>query len=218
MLVPGADPEEIDTSGILAAVDRKAVDVVAVASDPELAGQSLRRLSWALEQRGVELVVSPGISRSRGRGSRCAPSPDSPAAPGAASTSGGPHLLKNIFDRVGALVLLLLALPLMLGVAIAIKLTSRGPVILRQRRTGRGNSEFSMLKFRTMVVEAEDRLAELTDASDGNGVLFKLRADISWCPGPRTVRTIRRGNASRSRIHHKRDTGDVPVACPRQAV
>jgi hypothetical protein len=37
------------------------VGVVAVAADPELAGQSLRRLSWALEQRGVDLVVSPGI-------------------------------------------------------------------------------------------------------------------------------------------------------------
>ncbi|HET6987895.1 MAG TPA: sugar transferase, partial [Kribbella sp.] len=54
-------PEELDEPDILAAADRHAVEVVAIATDPELAGQLLRRLSWALEQRGIELIVSPGI-------------------------------------------------------------------------------------------------------------------------------------------------------------
>jgi lipopolysaccharide/colanic/teichoic acid biosynthesis glycosyltransferase len=78
---------------------------------------------------------------------------------------------------VAALVLLLLFWPLLLGIALAIRMTSRGPSLFKQRRVGRGNTMFTMLKFRTMVVDAEDRLADLIDQSDGNAILFKLRLD-----------------------------------------
>ena len=93
---------------ILAAVDQYEVDVVAVATDPELAGHSLRKLSWALEQRGVDLIVSPGIVEVAG--------PRISIRPVAGlsllhlerpSVSGGPHLLKSIFDRVVGCLLLL---------------------------------------------------------------------------------------------------------------
>ena len=163
---------------ILAAVDQYEVDVVAVAADPELAGQSLRRLSWALEQRGIDLIVSPGIVEVAG--------PRISIRPVAGlsllhlerpSVSGGPHLLKSIFDRVVGLGLLLLATPVLLVVAVLVKLTSRGPVLFRQTRVGRAGVEFSMLKFRTMCADAEERKAELHALSEGNGVLFKLRDD-----------------------------------------
>jgi exopolysaccharide biosynthesis polyprenyl glycosylphosphotransferase len=176
---PGVSPADaLDEADIMAAVNRHSVDVVAVASDPDLAGQSLRRLSWALEQHGVELIVSPGIIEVAG--------PRISIRPVAGlsllhlerpSASAGPHLLKSIFDRVAALFLLLLALPLVLGIALSVKLGSRGPVLFKQRRVGRGNTTFTMLKFRTMVVDAEDRLAELAEQSEGNAVLFKLRVD-----------------------------------------
>jgi lipopolysaccharide/colanic/teichoic acid biosynthesis glycosyltransferase len=64
-----------------------------------------------------------------------------------------------------------------LGIALSVKLGSRGPVLFKQRRVGRGNTTFTMLKFRTMVVDAEDRLAALAEQSEGNTVLFKLRLD-----------------------------------------
>ncbi|HEY0472469.1 MAG TPA: sugar transferase [Kribbella sp.] len=176
---PGASPADaLDEADIMAAVNRHSVDVVAIASDPDLAGQSLRRLSWALEQHGVELIVSPGIIEVAG--------PRISIRPVAGlsllhlerpSASAGPHLLKSIFDRVAALVLLLLFWPLLLGIALAIRMTSRGPSLFKQRRVGRGNTMFTMLKFRTMVVDAEDRLADLIDQSDGNAILFKLRLD-----------------------------------------
>lgn len=168
----------LDEADIMAAVNRHSVDVVAVASDPELAGQSLRRLSWALEQHGVELIVSPGIIEVAG--------PRISVRPVAGlsllhlerpSASAGPHLLKNLFDRVMALVLLTLALPLLLCIALAVLLSSRGPVLFKQRRVGRGNTTFTMLKFRTMCLDAEDRLSELAGSSEGNAVLFKLKAD-----------------------------------------
>ncbi|HEY0620379.1 MAG TPA: sugar transferase [Kribbella sp.] len=176
---PGVSPADaLDEADIMAAVNRHSVDVVAVASDPDLAGQSLRRLSWALEQHGVELIVSPGIIEVAG--------PRISIRPVAGlsllhlerpSASAGPHLLKSIFDRVAAFFLLTLVLPLLVGIALAVKLGSRGPVLFKQRRVGRGNSTFTMLKFRTMVVDAEARLAALAEQSEGNTVLFKLRVD-----------------------------------------
>jgi exopolysaccharide biosynthesis polyprenyl glycosylphosphotransferase len=174
----GAGADELDESDILAAVDRHQVDVVAVAADPELAGQSLRRLSWALEQRGVELIVSPGIIEVAG--------PRISVRPVAGlsllhlerpSVSGGPHLLKSVFDRTVALLLITLVAPLLLALAVAVKLTSRGPVLFRQRRVGLAGAEFSMLKFRSMAVDAEQRLVELRALNDGNEVLFKMRDD-----------------------------------------
>ncbi|WP_327633723.1 sugar transferase [Kribbella sp. NBC_00482] len=163
---------------ILAAVDQYDVEVVAVAADPELTGHSLRKLSWALEQRGVDLIVSPGIVEVAG--------PRISIRPVAGlsllhlerpSVSGGPHVLKSIFDRVVGCGLLLAVAPLLMVTAVLVKLTSRGPVLFRQTRVGRGGEQFQMLKFRTMVVDAEARKAELHALSDGNGVLFKLRDD-----------------------------------------
>ncbi|HEY3563137.1 MAG TPA: sugar transferase [Kribbella sp.] len=174
------EPERLGRTemDILAAVDQYDVDVVAVATDPELAGHSLRKLSWALEQRGVDLIVSPGIVEVAG--------PRISIRPVAGlsllhlerpSVSGGPHVLKNIFDRVVGCLLLLAVAPILLVTAVLVKLTSRGPVLFRQTRVGRGGVQFEMLKFRTMVADAEARKAELHALNEGNGILFKLRDD-----------------------------------------
>ncbi|MGZ0146871.1 sugar transferase [Kribbella sp. WER1] len=174
------EPERLGRAemDILKAVDEWDVEVVAVAADPELAGHSLRKLSWALEQRGVELIVSPGIVEVAG--------PRISIRPVAGlsllhlerpSVSGGPHVLKNIFDRVVGCLLMLALTPLLLVTALLVKLTSRGPVLFRQTRVGRGGEQFRMLKFRTMVADAEERKAELHALNEGNGILFKLRDD-----------------------------------------
>ena len=182
-------PDELDETDILAAVDRHAVDVVAVATDPELAGQSLRRLSWALEQRGVELIVSPGIIEVAG--------PRISVRPVAGlsllhlerpSVSGGPHLLKAVFDRVAALTMVTLLAPVLVGLAIAVKLSSPGPVFFSQPRVGRAGTEFTMFKFRSMYADAEQRLSDLYALSDGNGVMFKLRDDPRVTPLGRFIR------------------------------
>jgi exopolysaccharide biosynthesis polyprenyl glycosylphosphotransferase len=181
--------EELDEPDILAAADRHAVEVVAIATDPELAGQSLRRLSWALEQRGVELIVSPGIIEVAG--------PRISVRPVAGlsllhlerpSVSGGPHLMKAVFDRTVALGIIVLLSPLLAGLALAVKLTSAGPVLFRQQRVGRGGVEFTMLKFRSMYVNAEQRLSDLYALSDGNGVIFKMRNDPRMTPLGRWIR------------------------------
>ena len=74
--------------------------------------------------------------------------------------------LKRIFDLAVASTLLVLSAPVLLASAIAIKLTSPGPVIFRQRRVGRGGRGFWLYKFRTMVPDAEQRRDELLAHSE----------------------------------------------------
>jgi exopolysaccharide biosynthesis polyprenyl glycosylphosphotransferase len=85
--------------------------------------------------------------------------------------------LKRILDLAGATGGLILLSPLFLLVAIAIKSTSRGPVFFRQSRCGLNGRTFQILKFRTMVVDAEKRLKELKKQNELEGPVFKIRND-----------------------------------------
>ncbi|HZA87078.1 MAG TPA: sugar transferase, partial [Acidimicrobiales bacterium] len=87
------------------------------------------------------------------------------------------RVVKNTWDRVGALIGLMLLAPVFLAVALAIKLDSRGPVFFKQTRVGRDGRRFAMVKFRTMVVGAERLVADLEHRNEADGVLFKLRTD-----------------------------------------
>jgi exopolysaccharide biosynthesis polyprenyl glycosylphosphotransferase len=75
------------------------------------------------------------------------------------------RIFKRAMDIVGALGLLLVTAPLWIAAAVAIKLESRGPVLFRQSRIGRGGKPFRVVKFRTMVADAEARRAELLEQS-----------------------------------------------------
>ena len=86
-------------------------------------------------------------------------------------------LWKRAIDITGALVGLALLAPLFAVVAVAIKLSSPGPVIFRQRRSGRGGRPFWMYKFRTMVADAEARKKELMARNEQDGPAFKIRND-----------------------------------------
>ena len=164
---------------VLATVDLCDAEVVAVAAHPDLAGLSLRRLAWALEERGVELIVSPGLLDIAGPRMSIRPSTnlsllhiERPA------NRTRVVFLKNVMDRTLAFLLLSLLSPLLLLIAVLIKLTDRGPVLFRQRRVGVKGEHFGMLKFRSMVPDAEARLpALLVEQHDGNGTLFKLKRD-----------------------------------------
>jgi exopolysaccharide biosynthesis polyprenyl glycosylphosphotransferase len=86
-------------------------------------------------------------------------------------------LLKRCLDVTGAAALTLLLGPLIVMIAVAIRLDSRGPVLFRQRRMGRHNVPFEMLKFRTMVDGAEAQKARLHGLNEAGGGLFKVQND-----------------------------------------
>jgi lipopolysaccharide/colanic/teichoic acid biosynthesis glycosyltransferase len=86
-------------------------------------------------------------------------------------------LCKQLFDFVGSLILLLLALPLFLLTAICVKTTSRGPVLYKHKRLGRGGKEFWCLKFRTMVADADDQLQRNADLRQQFEEKYKIKHD-----------------------------------------
>jgi exopolysaccharide biosynthesis polyprenyl glycosylphosphotransferase len=91
---------------------------------------------------------------------------------------GYKRFAKRTFDIVGATVLILLALPLLLGTVIAIKIDGPGPILYRQTRIGLGGREFGMIKFRSMVADADDQLASLLDLQGTTDQpLFKVTND-----------------------------------------
>jgi exopolysaccharide biosynthesis polyprenyl glycosylphosphotransferase len=86
-------------------------------------------------------------------------------------------LLKRALDLVGAAVALVVVAPLMLAIAVAVRLDSRGPVLFVQRRVGLDGRAFAILKFRTMVAGADDDLSALVRIADLDAPAFKLPRD-----------------------------------------
>ncbi|ROP31868.1 Undecaprenyl-phosphate galactose phosphotransferase WbaP/exopolysaccharide biosynthesis polyprenyl glycosylphosphotransferase [Couchioplanes caeruleus] len=171
------------------AVDAADADTVVVLSCPELDGAALRRLAWRLERDEVDLVVASALIDVAGARTTIRPFDGLPMLhvehP---RLHGGARIVKDLFDRLGALFLLVLFGPLLLTVALCVRLTSRGPVLFRQVRVGRDGSRFRIFKFRSMYVDAEARLAELRHLNEHDGVLFKIRDDPRVTPVGRWLR------------------------------
>jgi exopolysaccharide biosynthesis polyprenyl glycosylphosphotransferase len=154
-----------------------------VLSCPEIDGATLRQLAWELEKTGTDLCVAPALLDVAG--------PRTTVRPTAGLTllhvdhpqlSGVRQVLKGLFDRFMAGLALLLLSPVLVVVAVAIKLGDHGPALFTQTRVGKDGHTFKIYKFRTMVVDAEARLAELAPVNDLDGVLFKLRRDPRITP------------------------------------
>ncbi|MCT9078921.1 sugar transferase [Streptomyces fulvoviolaceus] len=167
-----------DSVAVLAAARRLGVDLVFVASGPSMAGERLRRLSWAVHEDGWPLVVVPGLTEVAQRRVRVSSVAGltmlhvaSPVRRGAAL------LLKEVTDRVGAALLLVLFVPVFAAVAIAVRLDSPGAILHRQIRVGQGGRHFNLAKFRTMVANAEQLRHELAGTNEQDGLMFKIRSD-----------------------------------------
>ncbi|MEU2576481.1 exopolysaccharide biosynthesis polyprenyl glycosylphosphotransferase [Streptomyces anulatus] len=190
--VPGrlaACPADDDVTTVLGGVYAHAADLVLVAPGPQLTGDRLRRLGWGLHDGGVALsVVSElsGVAAERVRPVTAAGLTLLHIAP---PLRGGPQsVLKNVLDRTGALFGLLALAPLLLAVALSVRMSSRGPVFHRQVRQGQHNRPFTMWKFRTMVADAESLKAQLAASNEVDGPLFKMRGDPRVTPVGRMLR------------------------------
>ena len=163
---------------VASAVKRADADTVIVLSCPEFDGTALRRLAWQLERAEVDLVVASalldiGVDRTSIRLVDGLPM----LQVGHARLRGARRALKAVFDFVMAGLGLLVLLPFLAVVAAVIRLNSPGPALFRQVRVGRDGREFRIYKFRTMYLDAEERLAELADQNEHDGLLFKMRND-----------------------------------------
>jgi exopolysaccharide biosynthesis polyprenyl glycosylphosphotransferase len=164
-------------------VRRCGAHTVAVLPSPEMDGVRLRQLAWELEKTGTDLCVAPSLLDVAG--------PRTTVRPVAGLTllhvdhpqlSGGRQVMKDLVDRVAAAVTLLLLSPLMLVIAVSVRLSDHGPALFKQTRVGKNGRSFKIYKFRTMVVDAEQRLAELREKNEFDGILFKMRRDPRVTP------------------------------------
>jgi exopolysaccharide biosynthesis polyprenyl glycosylphosphotransferase len=153
-------------------------DAIAVTSASETAAEYLRTLSWQLEGSGLELLVAPGLIEVAGPRLHIRPLEGLPLLSiEQPRFEGWQRLLKGAADRLAAAVALVLLSPVLLAVAAAVAATSAGPVLYRQERVGINGRPFQILKFRTMVPDADLLLDALQGTNTSDGLLFKLRDD-----------------------------------------
>ena len=175
----GSIPTFGDESNVAGAVTATRSHAVAVTATERLNGRGIRDLSWELEKLDIDLLVAPGVVDIAGPRLQMRPVAGLPLIHvEKPQYHGAKRFQKRLFDVLFSGSVLLFGLPVLLAVGLAVKLTSRGPVFYRQERVGLDGHPFEMIKFRTMVVDADkmvDKLAAMNE-SEG-GVLFKIRDD-----------------------------------------
>nr|WP_227462435.1 sugar transferase [Desertimonas flava] len=163
-----------DAARIVARTEAELVILCSADLDPGL----VHHLTSTNESNGHTVYVDPGMSRVDFRRMRATALGHQPVFEvESASLSYLELATKRTFDLVVAGLVAIVALPVMVLVALAIKLDDGGPVFFRQQRVGRHGELFSMIKFRSMCMDAELKLAELKAANERSGVLFKMERD-----------------------------------------
>ncbi len=151
--------------------------VVSVAQAPGWTSRRLHHLAWDLEGTGAELVVDPGLMEIAGPRLHVAAVDGLPllrlTEP---AFTGLPRVVKGVIDRLGAGLLLVVLAPVMIALSIAV-CSDGAPVFYRQSRVGKAGKRFSMIKFRSMVANADQLQSEFTENNQGSGPLFKLHQD-----------------------------------------
>ncbi|MET1060830.1 MAG: exopolysaccharide biosynthesis polyprenyl glycosylphosphotransferase [Nocardioides sp.] len=186
--VPGEDPDTTTESfgvpvvtGVEDLAQHVAVrraELAVVLSGPGVDSKLMRRLSWSLEKSEASLAllsVLDCVAPHRLQTTQFAGTTLVHVAPGRPSVFV--RGVKNAIDRLAALLLLLVLSPVILGLALLVRLESRGPGFFRQTRIGQNGKPFTMIKLRTMCAGAHGQRAGLADQNERDGGLFKMRKD-----------------------------------------
>lgn len=185
----GVEWLEPDMERLIDEVHRLGADTIVVAGADGLERGGLRKLSWELEGTDIDLVVAPSLTDLAGPRIRIRPVDGLPLLHiERPEFTGVRRLFKAAIDRLGAAMLLVLAAPVMAVIGLAVRLTSRGPVLFRQTRVGVGGREFELFKFRTMCLDADRERVHLFPDNEHDGVLFKIRRDPRVTPLGRWLR------------------------------
>ncbi len=173
---------------VVSKLRRDSIDEVIIA-EPELPQEQVVLLADECHRRGVEVHVAPTtmeilLQRAQFRPGMAVPlfTLDAP------TFDGFDFAVKRAFDLIGATALLILLSPILLIAALAVKLTSKGPLLYHSIRPGIGEQPFACLKFRTMFDDADSRMEDLERFNEASGALFKIRKDPRVTPVGRTLR------------------------------
>jgi exopolysaccharide biosynthesis polyprenyl glycosylphosphotransferase len=187
--VPAGEPEPVLPDGnrlpvlggpgdILGSIVASSAEVVLVADNATMDQGELRLLAWRLEGTGISLQVTPEVTDVAGPRLSVRPVAGLPLVHvDEPEVSGVRRLLKEGMDRTLAAIALLATLPLLAVLALAVRLTSRGPALFKQVRVGQRGRHFTMYKLRTMTMGAEAQQGALAHLNEGAGLLFKIRDD-----------------------------------------
>ena len=164
---------------VSSALAASGADTVVITSADELPPERVRELSWSLEAGRQHLVVAPSLTDIGGPRIHTRPVAGLPLIHVETPRyEGRKRFSKRAFDIAGSGLILLLLSPVLLAIALAVKFTSAGPVFYKQERIGLNGKPFHMLKFRSMVVNADDQLVALLEAQGtGDTPLFKVQND-----------------------------------------
>ena len=178
-----------DESTVIDSVEATQADMVAVSNTEFFGNEGMRALAWQLEATGTDLVVAPGVVDVAGPRLQVRPVAglpllhvDKPQYRGAGKFG------KHAVDLFGSALAVVLLSPVMIVIAVLVKLTSQGPVFYRSERIGLNGEPFGMLKFRSMRQDADKVRMNLLDLNQGAGPLFKMRDDPRVTPLGRVLR------------------------------
>ncbi|CAD5991227.1 sugar transferase [Agreia sp. COWG] len=166
-------------------------DTVVIASSESLSAERIRQISWSLEPGRQHLVVAPSLTDIGGPRIHTRPVAGLPLIHVETPRyTGAKQFTKRAFDIVASTLLILVLSPLLALIIVSVRLTSSGPIFFRQERIGINGSRFSMLKFRSMVINAEELLDQLhtQHRDEGNSILFKMKNDPRVTPIGRVLR------------------------------
>lgn len=160
-----------------------------IIADPDFPQDKAVELVDVCHERGIEVHVAPSTMGILTQRAEFVPGQSLPLFTLRPPVfEGVDFAIKRTFDVIGATLLLALLSPLLLAIALAVTLTSRGPVLYRSARPGMGGAPFDCLKFRTMRAGAEHVQDELEELNEMDGALFKIRDDPRVTPVGRLLR------------------------------
>lgn len=181
---------ESDVESILHVISSNDVDAVAISAGVNLHPQDLRRLGWELAARDIGMILAPALTDVTGPRIHTQPVAGLPLIHvSTPKLVGGKKVAKRAFDIAIAGLLVFALSPLFVIIATLVRLSSPGPVFYRQERIGLRGTTFSMLKFRSMRVDADAELQTLLLAQGtANKPLFKVENDPRITPLGRFLR------------------------------
>jgi exopolysaccharide biosynthesis polyprenyl glycosylphosphotransferase len=186
-LVPSADLRDETSAGIpiVGACERvtevvRAVgaDIIFFAGGALTSSTQLRQVAWDLEKDEIQVVVAPSVTDVSGERVRIRPVGGLPLMhidpPRATDAS---RWGKRLFDIVGSGALIFAFAPILVFASARVWLHDRGPILYRQTRIGRDGEEFTCLKYRSMVMNADDLIGQLQTDLGQSALLFKMKDD-----------------------------------------